>query len=339
MTIAPFSLVRPRSIDEAQAEVAAAPERRVLRGGGVDLIDHLKEGLITPERVVDLRHVEDPTLRSITLGPKGEFTVGAMTSLASVAETLDADAGAQVTLAALQRAAQGAATPNIRNAATVGGNLLQRPRCWYYRNRELVCLKKGGSTCLAVSGDNRYHAIFGGGPSYIVHPSSLASALSALGAEVDVRGVDGKERTLPIPELFVAPGQDVMREHVLAPGEVLMRVRVPAQADRRSWYQAAREKQSFDWPLVEASVSLRLSGGKMTDVRVVLGHVAPIPWRSQAAESVLEGKKPSEALFASAGDAAVSDARPLANNAYKIPMARGLLRHALHRAANLPLPE
>lgn len=333
----PFALVRPQNLAELRARVQQSPQERELRAGGIDLIDRMKEGLAAPTELVELRALADEVGEAIrALGPAGEvFQVGALTTLATLA---DAEALGEAR-AALRQAAGSAATPTIRNAATLGGNLLQRPRCWYYRHADLMCLKKGGSACLAVAGENKFHAILGGGPSFIVHPSTLACALAALDAQVEIHGAEA--RTLPVLELFVSPKQNPMREHVLEPGEVLVRAILPAAPEgQRSGYAAVKEKQSHDWPLAETAVKMVLTkAGAMTEVRVVLGHVAPIPWRSREAEAVLEGKAPSEAIFAEAARAALAGARPLRDNAYKIPLAQGLLREVLHGVAGVPLPE
>lgn len=334
----PFELVRLPLMPDAQAEVVEDPIHRAYRAGGIDLIDLMKEGVYSPERLIELRHVADEQGENMQwIGPAdGGVRIGAMISLAFLARVDTIPAGH----AALQQAARQVATPGIRAMATVGGNLLQRPRCWYFRAADLICLKKGGSVCLAVSGDHRYHAILGGGPSYIVHPSSLATALVALEATATVRQADGELRVQPIEELFALPTIDPQREHTLRDGEVLLDVTLPKPGpDQRSAYVAAREKQSHDWPLAEAAVKLRVEGGVLKDVRVGLGHVAPVPWRSVEAEKILEGEKPSGDLFARAATAATAPARPLGGNRYKVPLTRGLLRKALHTAAGLPLPE
>lgn len=332
----PFMIRRPRTLALVSEAARNDPERASLRAGGIDLIDRMKEGLDAPAALIELRGLEGgdgEVMRA--LGPDQEgLQVGALVTLAQLA----AHEGFGAARAALREAAGSAATPTIRNAATLGGNLLQRPRCWYFRHADLSCLKKGGSACLAVAGENRYHAILGGGPSFIVHPSTLACALAALDAQVELRGPS--PRTLPILDLFVTPKEDPAREHVLLPGEVLVRaILPPAPAEQRSGYAAVKEKQSHDWPLAEAAVKMSLKSGVMSDVRVVLGHVAPIPWRSQAAEAALEGKPASEAVFAEAAKAALEGARPLRDNAYKIPLAQGLLREVLHRVSGVPLPE
>jgi xanthine dehydrogenase YagS FAD-binding subunit len=333
----PFELVRLPLLADAQKQVLEDPVRYVFRAGGIDLIDRMKEGVDSPERLVELRAVSDvrSRLRSI-LQEKDGLQIGALVTLAELAGHGDLEGAFD----AVHQAANEAATPGIRNTATVGGNLLQRPRCWYFRNAELVCLKKGGDVCLAVSGDNRYNAILGGGPSYIVHPSSLAAALMVCGATGSIQQADGQLRMQPLSELFALPSVDPQREHTLKDGEVLVDVTLPrAGTGTRSAYRAAREKQSHDWPLAEAAVSMRLDGGTMTKVRVALGHVAPVPWPSPEAEKVLEGKKPSEGLFKEAAQAALGPARPLGDNRYKIPLTQGVLRHALHAASGVALPE
>jgi xanthine dehydrogenase YagS FAD-binding subunit len=352
----PFDLIRPQQLSQARELVIEQPETRTLRAGGVDLLDRMKEGLDEPDLLVELREVAGlaprvevgqgmpllPADPEQTYWPEAsEYAqVSALTTLAQLARSGSTLAGAE----ALVEAASAAATPSIRNTATLGGNLLQRPRCWYFRSRELVCLKKGGDVCLAVLGDNRYHAILGGGPSFIVHPSSLATALLALDAVVQVyRGEVEREldyRLESIADLFVDSKQDPTREHSLGPGDVLQAVWIPMLTDMRSAYQAVREKQSHDWPLAEAAVRMRLDGnGAMRDVRIALGHVAPIPWHAPEAAALLEGQRPSEALFEQAAEAALAGAKPLAGNAYKVPLSRGLLRQVLHRAAGLALPE
>ncbi|MBK7825481.1 FAD binding domain-containing protein [Nannocystis sp.] len=332
MTMQPFALIRPTTLLAARDRVHEHPRARLFRAGGVDLLDRMKEGLDAPAELIDLRTIADEkSLRGINPDPAGGCQLGALVTLAELAAAAELDA-------VLREAAGSAATPGIRNLATLGGNLLQRPRCWYYRNVDLVCLKKGGDACLAVTGENKYHAILGGGPSFIVHPSTLAAALLALDASVDIAG--DTPRNIPLADLFVGPKQDPTREHSLGPGELLLRVVLPpAPPGRRSAYAVAKEKQSHDWPLVEAAVSLSLATGVMTQVRVVLGHVAPTPWRSREAEAVLENQAPSADLFRKAAAAALAPARPLRHNAYKLPLAQGLLREALHRAADLPLPE
>lgn len=353
----PFELIVVGEARQAQElDAKAQPGAVALRAGGIDLMDRLKEGLDAPTEVValvqlgkggkptglsELHGVETKTVELPAKGSQGgqgvsskRLVVGALTTVADLGR-----AQLPPGLEALQMVCTQIATPSIRNRATVGGNLLQRPRCWYFRNQDLVCLKKGGSVCLAVDGDNRYHAILGGGPSYIVHPSSLAGPLSALGAELLIESPQGQRR-VALSDFFVTPKQDLGAENVLRPGELVVQIEIPTPPPgASSAYFAAREKQSHDWPLAEASVSVRMEGKALRDVSVVLGHVAPIPWRSTGAEDALEGKTASPAVFAEAAEAALTDASTLSGNAYKIPLTKGVLRHALHLATNTPLPE
>lgn len=332
-----FTLVRLATAEQAQERVARDPERSVLRAGGIDLLDRMKEGLDEPDELVELHAIggdDGRRMRGITAREDGGWSIGTLVTLGQLSVFEDLPSS----YAAAREAAGSAATPGIRNAATVGGNLLQRPRCWYYRNVDLVCLKKGGNECLAVTGDNRYHAILGGGPSFIVHASSLAAALTALDATLIVRGAEG-DKAIEIGDLFVPPTVDPEREHALQPGEIVMSIELPPPSPgQRSAYGAVKEKQSHDWPLVEAAIRCTVQDGKMTHVRVGLGHVAPVPWRSDEAEAVLEGKAPSDAVFIEAARAATAKAKPLEHNAYKVPMLHGLLREVLHRATGLPLP-
>jgi xanthine dehydrogenase YagS FAD-binding subunit len=332
-----FALTRLPVLGDAQALVKDNEESHHFRAGGIDLLDRLKEGLEAPSHLIELRALNDEfSARMQGVNPSTEgISIGALSTLSELAE-----AELPPAFSAIQQAAGAAANPGIRNAATVGGNLLQRPRCWYYRDKEIVCLKKGGTRCFAIDGENRYHAVLGGGPVYIVHPSSLGSPLLALGAQAVIAGVDGKERVIDLSELFHLPTTDPQTEHTLAPGEVLLELRLPpAGENQRSNYQVAKERAVYDWPLAEASVSLSLEGGLMKDVRIGLGHVAPVPWDASNAAKLLEGKKPDAALFQQAGRTAFVDASPLRDNAYKVRLGGALIRKALHAATDLPLPE
>lgn len=333
-----FRLVRLANLEQAGDRVAEDPGARVFRAGGIDLFDRMKEGIDAPGELIELHAIAGEhgrMMRGITQTDDGGWRIGALVTLAQLAAFDDLPEAH----AALRQAASQAATPGIRHAATLGGNLLQRPRCWYYRHSELDCIKKGGATCLAVGGDNRYHAIFGGGPSYIVHPSSLAPALLALDAQAVVWRA-GEAKVMTMADLFALPTVDPEREHTLGPTDVLLELRLPApRQGQRSSYAAAREKQSHDWPLAEAAVRCSVVDGKLHEVRVALGQVAPIPWRAEQAERALEGNAPDTATFARAAEAETAKAQPLEHNGYKIPLVQGLIRHALHGATAIPLPE
>ena len=319
----PFVLVRPTSLPEA-ARLSAASDAEI-KAGGVDLVDRMKEGIDSPKTVVSI--VEIAGHDRIEPGPPARL--GALATLARIAD----DAGLRKAYPALADAAAGAATPQIRHMATLGGNLCQRPRCWYYRLEEFDCRKKGGNDCFARDGENRFHAVFDTDLTCCcVHPSATGTALLAYGATLDVVGPKGT-RQLPIDRFFHRPVKDPTRENTLEAGEIVQAVAIPAPAEgARSAYRKLKEKESFDWPLVETCVAFTLSGGTVRGARVVFGSVAPTPWRSKAAEAVLEGGAPSDALARKAAEAAIAEARPLSQNAYKITLAKVELERALRQA-------
>jgi xanthine dehydrogenase YagS FAD-binding subunit len=319
----PFSLITAGSLGEAARE-ASRPKTAVM-AGGVDLVDRMKEGLDAPERVVSIARV--PGLDRIEAGPPARL--GALATLAALA----ADDGVRKHYPALAAAAGEAATPQIRNMATLGGNLCQRPRCWYYRLSDFDCRKKGGNDCYATDGENRFHAIFDTDSICVcVHPSATGTVLTAYGATVHTVSPKGK-RALAIEQFFTGPQPDPTRENRLAPGELVEAVSLPAPAaGARSAYLKFKEKETFDWPLVETCVALRLEGGAIRDPRVVLGHVAQVPWRAKEAEAALSGGRPSPELFRKAAEAAVSAAKPLSGNAYKVRLAKVAVERALQAA-------
>src|SRR5260370_27444682 len=232
---------------------------------------------------------------------------------------------------AIAEAAGEAATARIRTLVAVGGNRLQRPRCWYFRNPDVNCLKKGGDICYSIGGLNRYHSILGGGPSFIVHPSNLAPALIAMRASVTIVGPSG-QRSVELEKFFTLPTVDPKRENSLKPGEIITEVIVPApSAGVRSHYLEAREKQSFDWPLVSVAVVLDSAPGAKTvrDARVVMGAVAPVPWRSPEAEAALKGGPLDETRARAAAEAALKNAQPMSDNAYKVVIAKAIVRPAI----------
>jgi xanthine dehydrogenase YagS FAD-binding subunit len=316
-----FELARATSPAEARQLVSEKPGS-ILKAGGIDVLDHLKEHLVEPPRLVDLKRI--PGLDQVHVEPDGSLRIGALATLAKVA----AHPAVRKTHPALARACGEAASPQIRNVATIGGNLLQRPRCWYYRLESYKCVKKGGELCYAVAGENRYHVLFGGGPAYPPHPSNAAVPLVAYGASFVLDGEKGP-RTVPAGEFFVLPAKDPTRENVLQPGEVLLEIRVPGTAGWKSAYYEVRERAAFDWPLVSAAIAIRAEGGLVKDARVVLGQVATIPWRSAAAEKALVGKRVDAASAEAAGKAAVAGAEPMTDNAYKVDLVTTLVRRTV----------
>ena len=234
--------------------------------------------------------------------------------------------------AALAEAAGGLATPQIRNEGTIGGNLNQRPRCWYYRSPLIPCLKKGGDRCYALAGNTRLLCVTGGDRCYIVHPSDTAVALSALDATVEIAGPSG-ERTLAIGDFFAGPGRDMLKENVLEPGELLTRIAIPADAPDRSEYLKVREREAGDFALVSVAAALTMSGNGpdavISKARIAVGGVAPVPYRAVEVEDQLTGRTASEVDPAEASALALPNASPLPQNGYKLPMARNTIKRAL----------
>jgi xanthine dehydrogenase YagS FAD-binding subunit len=323
-----FSYVNPTNEKDAVAALGKSGVALPL-AGGMDLLARMKDYIDAPDRIVNVKNALDAT---VTPTPDGGLKIGAAMKIADIAEH------EQVLklYPAVAAAAYEVGTPQIRNAGTVGGNVNQRPRCWYFRNEEFLCYKKGGSTCFAVAGENQYHAIFGNeGPSHIVHPSSLAVPFVAYGARFRVVGPAG-EREIPAAQYFTLPTMDnVTKENVLGAEELLTHVILPPPGDVKSGHYEVRYKQSHDWPLAFATVVLAMSGNTIQSARVVLGAVAPVPWRSRDAERELAGKPLTEATAALAGDAAVEAARPMRGNAYKIQITKTAVKRAVMRAAGL----
>jgi xanthine dehydrogenase YagS FAD-binding subunit len=293
--------------------------------GGQDLLTTMKDDVTRPVRLVNLKGIRG--LDRIEGDAKKGLRIGALTTLAALEEhTL-----VRKSFPALAESAESVGSPQIRTLGTVGGNLCQRPRCWYYRHENIVCLKKGGSTCYAASGENKYNAILGGGPSYIVHPSDLAPALVALGASARIAGPGG-ERTVDLERFFTLPSEGrIRRENVLENDEIVVEIVVPAAAAGvRSTYVKFKERESFDFALSAVAAAVDLGpGGVVKSSRIVLGGVAPIPWRASKAEAYLVGKKLTTETMNAAADLALDGAEPLAKNAYKVPLTKALVRRAL----------
>jgi xanthine dehydrogenase YagS FAD-binding subunit len=325
-----FERIQPKSWDDAVASLSAAKKDSVsaeAKGAGTDLLDRLKEHNLAPDRVVDLRRL--PGHSSIQRSSSGGVSIGSLVTLSRIADELRAD------FPALADACLGAATPQIRNAATLGGNLCQRPRCWYFRSADFQCLKKGGTECLAKGGENEFHAVFGNNTCAIVHPSAAGVALLALEARIETLAPGGG-RTIPAADFFVRPEVDIFSENALKVGELVVEVQVPKPEGLRCAYRKIKHKQAFDWPLADAAVVWRDSAGRATNVRIVVGSAAPVPFRAKAAEALVEGQKVDATLAARAAQAALEGATPLAKNAYKLPMVAAVVRRTLLAAAGLP---
>jgi xanthine dehydrogenase YagS FAD-binding subunit len=321
-----FAYINPTNEKDAVAALSTQIEQAMPIGGGQDLLARMKDYVTQPDRIVNVKVALESTVTPLN----GGLRIGAAMRMVDVAEHAQI---AQM-YPALSAAAIEVGTPQIRNQATVGGNLNQRPRCWYYRNEEFVCFKKGGNQCFSPAGENQFHAILGGGPSYIVHPSSLAVPSVAYGATFRLAGPKG-ERLVPAADYFTLPRQSLRMENVLAPDELLTHVILPAPGAVKSGHYEVRYKESHDWPIAFATVLLTMNGVNVQSARVVMGAVAPIPWRSPAAEQVLAGKPINEETAAAAADAALKDARPLSQNAYKVDVAKVAVKRAILRAAGI----
>ena len=295
--------------------------RVAIAGGGSDLLGMMKERLVSPDLVVNLKTAKN--LDEVKQTKEG-VTIGGLITL----DTLSSHPLIRKQYAVLAEAAEGVATPQIRNVATLAGNVNQRPWCWYYRNG-FTCLKNGGTTCYSVNGENEFHAIFGGGPSYIVHPSDTAPALVALDATFRIVGVDG-ERRVAAAEFFTLPTVDPVRENVLKDGELLAEIVLPAgSASWRSTYHKVLDREAWTHAVVSAAVALDITRDVVRSARVVLGGVAPTPWRLPEVEKMLTGQRLTTELAARAGETAVAGARPLAKNGYKVPLTRNMVKRTL----------
>lgn len=319
-----FTNSNPKSVREAVGLLSQTHQqgrRASVVGGGSDLLGMVKEHLVEPDVLVNLRAIRG--LDQIET-QHGRVKIGGLTTL----DTLSRDARIRKEYTVLAEAAENVGTPQIRNAGTLAGNVCQRPWCWYFRNG-FPCLKNGGKICFSASGENQLHAIFGGGPSYIVHPSDTAPALVALDAEFHIAGPSG-ERTVPASEFFQLPRVDASRENVLSKDEVLTAVRLPAaRPGTRSTYHKILDREAWTHAVVSAAIVLEMDRQTCRSARVVLGGVAPIPWRLPKVEAMLAGKRITPELAAQAGEAAIEGAHPLAKNKYKLPLTKGVVKRTL----------
>ena len=316
-----FTYLRAKTVTEAVRALAAPGAR--LHAGGTDLLGCLRDGVFKADKLVSVSGVV--ALRGITKAPTGGLRIGALTTLADVA----ANKNIVRDYPALAQAALAVGSPQLRNQGTIGGNVCQRPRCWYFRG-DFHCLRKGGDTCYAMQGENRYHAIFGASACCMVHPSDTAVALVALGARARITGPGGA-RTVPLSSFFVLPAKTVTAETVLGRGEVLTDILLPApEARTKSAFRKVRSRGAWDFAL--ASVALALTAdatGVVTHAQVVLGAAAPTPWRAAGAEKALVGNKLTAELAARAAQAAVEGAEPLSQNEYKVALFKGIVEEQL----------
>jgi len=314
-----FELLSPRSIEEAVDLAARHGGDCALMAGGSDLLDQLKLHRRTPRYVINLKSI--PGLRAQNVSG-GRITIGALTTLGD----LERSGELRRVCPALSLAAARVATPQIRNVGTLGGNLLQDSRCPYYRG-PWYCYRAGGIQCDAHHGMNQEHAIFGGSRCFTVSPSDTAPALIALGASATIRGTT--PRQLPLEDLFVPPSENITVMHRVAPGEVLTEITIPVDDGTRSTFVKYAMRSSWDFALASAAVALRIENGLARNVRIVLGGVAPTPWRSEPAEREVEGRPLDRTAIESAARASIAQARPLVHNEYKVGLVKKLVRTAL----------
>jgi xanthine dehydrogenase YagS FAD-binding subunit len=323
-----FTYFQPQTVQQAVGLLDAKWGGTEMLAGGTDLLDLQKEYIAQPDKVVSLTGIKE--LAGIKVDT-AKATIGAGTKLADIAGSADI----KKHFPGLAEAALLIGGPQIRNMGTLGGNLCQRNRCWYFRDEHVKCLLKGGDRCFALDGENQYHACFTQGyKCVIVSPSTLAPVLIALGAAAHVEGPKGEKKTIEVSKFFQAPTGPDQREHVLSANQVVSSVDVPVAGLKNASYEV-RHKQSYDWPLVQAAVAFKYDGGKASGVKIVLGHVAPVPLIVDAAAKEVEGKEVTDAVATAAGKAATKDAKPLAQNGYKVKLVEVAVKRALLTAAGV----
>jgi xanthine dehydrogenase YagS FAD-binding subunit len=324
-----FEWIDATSVEQAAALLGARSESgpAVAKAGGIDLLDLMKEGIVRPSRVVNLKSIAG--LDAIEVTPGGGLSLGALVTLArieSAPEVLDL-------YPALAAAAGHAATPQVRNAATIGGNLLQRPRCWYFRSH--LFHRDGVDLRDAIGrGENQYHGIFDNGATAMVHASTPATALVAYGADVQLSAANGQRRTVRLEDFLLPPDATRDRDAALAPDELLTRVTIPPPGPTtRAAYHKQTERESYDWPICDVAVVLRMQGDTVAAAAIVAGWVAPTPRRARESERMLVGQKVTGDLARKAAAAAVAGATPLSKNGYKVPVLEAVVRRTILAAA------
>jgi xanthine dehydrogenase YagS FAD-binding subunit len=314
----PFQYASPRTVDGAVSLVA--DQGRFL-AGGIDILGEMKDYIARPKVLVNVKELP----ASHDIAPGKTWSIGASVTISEIEQHLEL----KRVFPGLQQAAGEVGSPQIRNVATVGGNLAQHSRCWYYRHRDIQCLKRGGSTCYARDGENKYHSLFTGNPCISPVVSNLSVALAALAAKVIVRR--GKEEVaLTIPELYAKAWDNPEAHNSLGPTDLILGVQIP-DAGRTSAYKQISEKASFDWALVSCAAAAKVDGKKLSNVRVVLGAVAPVPYQVQAAHEFIEGKELNDDVVTRAAEIILKNAESFAYNGYKVPIAQALIRRTLNQ--------
>lgn len=324
--------LKATSWNQASDALKRNPNAKAIAGGS-DLLGWVKDGIEGKgeprwDTFVDIRTITGSD--KVSFSKSGGLTIGALATL----DALESSEDIREHYPILAKAAGAAASPNIRHVGTIGGNINQRPRCWFLRNEEFDCYKKGGNTCFAVTGNNTYHAILNGEKCFIVHPSDTAPALIALKAEA-VISTPGGEKTVSFDKYFIGPREDILRENILKQGDLLKEVRVPAPKGdtKMSFIKAQRRGQTYDFALANVATVITKKDGKVSDARIVLSGVAPTPYRATAAEELIRGKAVDAKLAAEAADKALASARPMTNNAYKVTLAKNLIVRSILEAS------
>lgn len=323
----PFEYASPATKEQAVGLLGTTWGPTEVLAGGTDLLALMKDDVVHPKRLVNIKQIKE--MSGVTAGPNG-LRIAALTTLSELADHVNVVKD----YPALAEALNDAASPQIRNMATLGGNLCQRPRCWYFRGGFGLLPKDELGRDLVAEGENRYHAILGNsGPAKFVSPSSIVPVLIAYGASIRLLGAR-RTRELPLERFYVIPKTETEREHDLMPNEILAEVVVPPADGMKVAHYEIRQKQAFDWPLAVAAVSLSMNGSTVESARIVMGHVAPVPWRSSDAERALVGKSVSEDVAKAVADAALQSATPLSHNAYKVQLAKVAVKRAILKAVS-----
>jgi xanthine dehydrogenase YagS FAD-binding subunit len=321
-----FTYIKAKSLKEAFAHLSSKGAK--VHAGGTDLLGCLRDDIFDADKLVSISQLK--ALRGISQTRDGGLRIGALTTITEVANNKIV----KERYSAVAQAASEVGSPQLRNQGTIGGNICQKPRCWYYRG-EFHCLRKGGDRCYAYNGENQFHCIFGGNLCYIVHPSDTAPGLIALEAMVRIAGPGGT-RMVPLGKFHVPPGENVQKETILKPDEIVTEILLPPPVKGlRSSYRKVRARRSWDFALAGVALALQFDGDKVVKARVVLSGAAPVPWRSKEVEEVITGKPLHTETIARAAEVAVKNAKPLKQNGYKIPLFRGMIEEELLAISNV----
>jgi xanthine dehydrogenase YagS FAD-binding subunit len=321
----PFEYASPTTKEQAVSLLGATWGSAAVLAGGTDLLALMKDDIAHPKRLVNIKDIKE--LQGVTPNAQG-LRIGALTTLGELAD----NESVAKNYPALAEALNEAASPQIRNMATIGGNLCQRPRCWYFRTGFGLLPKDSTGKELVTEGENRYHAILGNeGPAKFISPSTVVPILIAYGAKLQLVGPKSK-RQVPLEKFYVTPKTAAEREHDLRPNEIVSEIVLPHSGDGKYAHYEVRQKAAFDWPLAVAAVALKMDGSNVQSARVIMGYVAPVPWISAEAEQALKGKAVSEETAQAAAEAALRDAKPLSHNAYKVQLAKVAVKRAILKA-------